>query len=163
VTGSVFIFVIDLDIYAITRIKNLIHNFDFTDWTSIRQIDGSASFRILPFYYYIITADLSSIHFYLGSGAGTSNVSLSPYLFPHTLEIVSFQGGFLPAFLIDYGFLGFLFFISVFFHETRSLFSFGTIVMFIILLNANFNTQLFWIIFTFMYLDNKISIHENFD
>lgn len=150
------IFFVDFDVYGISRIKNIITNFNLFDWTFIRDVDYSASFRVLPFYYYVKSIDFTSIHFYFGYGAGASETFLSKDLFPHATEIVSFQGGFLPGFLIDYGIAGFSIFLLSFFKETRVLFSFGLIVMLFTMTNANLNTQLFWVVFTFLYLETKI-------
>jgi len=150
------IFFVDFDVYGISRIKNIITNFNLFDWTFIRDVDYSASFRVLPFYYYLKSIDFTSIHFYFGYGAGVSETFLSKDLFPHATEIVSFQGGFLPGFLIDYGIAGFLIFALSFFKETKVLFSFGLIVMLFTMTNANLNTQLFWVVFTFLYLEKRI-------
>jgi hypothetical protein len=147
---------VDIDINALNRIKGILTNFNFSDWTSIKSIDYSASFRVLPFYYFIKTSDLTSINFYLGYGAGTSDTILNPYLFPNATEAVIFHGGFLPGFLIDYGFLGFIVFAVAFLKETQALFSFGIIIMLFTLTNANFNTQLFWLVITFLYMERKI-------
>jgi hypothetical protein len=155
------ILVIDLDIHGVNRLKNLVLHFEIGDWSSIKEIDYNASFRIMPFYFYLKTIDFGSVFFYLGNGTGISDVYLSGYLFPHAKEDVMFQGGFLPGFLIDYGLVGFLLVIMVFIKKTKSLFSFGTLTMVLCLVNANFNTQLFWTIFTFLTLQAKILKREN--
>jgi hypothetical protein len=147
---------VDFDIYGITRLKNIIRQFDFTNWESVRKIDYSASFRILPTYFYAKTADSQSIHFYLGHGAGVSDKLLNRFLFPHAPDAGEFHGGFFPGYLIDYGIIGFIIFILVFFKETKDIFSFGTIVLLISFTNANFNTQLIWLIVTFLYLNQKL-------
>jgi hypothetical protein len=152
----IVLFTAEVEVYSLARVKNILMNFKFNDWTSLRAIDYSASFRILPFYYYLKTADLASPEFYLGYGAGSSDTFLSTYLFPHSTDEVVFQGGFLPAFLIDYGILGFILFAAILIFEIRALRLFGLILIFFTLTNANFNTQLFWFVFTMLCMERKL-------
>lgn len=152
----------DLNLFALVRIRNIIKMFDFSDWTSLKSIDYSASFRVLPFYYYLKSVNLFDLNFYLGHGAAVSDKILNVFLFPHIHDdSFSFQGGFLPGFLIDYGLIGFLLIFYAFIKETKSMFSFGAISMLFVLVNANFNTQLFWIVFTFLTLENKVNKNED--
>jgi len=159
---SLTLFVVDIDIYAVERIKNIVTQFDFSDWTSIASIDRSASFRILPFYFYATSIDIFSHQFYLGAGAAVSDRFLNASLFPHITDgNISFQVGLLPGYLIDYGIFGFILILISYLYETKSLFTFGGVVMLMVVLNANLNTQLFWITFTFLTLNNRLQQKEN--
>jgi|GEM_PF-2168945 len=112
----------------------------------IRSIDYSASFRILPMYYYLRDISLLDYHFYLGYGAGTSSAYLVPILFK-TAEIDTYEGGFLPQFLYDYGILlGVCFALFLKREVLRRVISFELLVVLLMLTNANFNTQLFWFV-----------------
>ena len=154
---SIAIFMVDVDIYAIKRIKNIVTQFDFSDWTSIVGIDHSASFRIMPFYFYATSMDIFSLEFYLGAGVAASDHFLNVYLFPNIADSdIYFQAGLLPGFLIAYGVFGFILIFISYLYETKSLFSFGSVVMLMVIINANLNTQLFWIAFTFLTLDNRL-------
>jgi hypothetical protein len=144
------------NINSIDRLVRIYEQFDFRDVTSIREIDYSASFRILPFYYYFEKIKLSDPHFYLGFGAGKSDTFLSDKLFPHLKEEVKFLGGFLPAYLIDYGIIGLLIF-GLFYHTyINTYLSFDFFLIISMLTNASFNTQLFWFVIIIIYLKRKI-------
>ncbi len=134
------------------RIKSLIYfisqnNFDVFE---LVKVEPSGAFRILPFILYIENFELSSLSNYLfGYGSGSSESFLNYELFKigyGTSEFEgSFQGGFLPSFLIDYGFiitLIFLYTIKTTFLLKNDIFQY--LILLAILLNVNINTQLFW-------------------
>jgi hypothetical protein len=147
---------------AVDRVMNIIERVDYSDPTTIRKIDYSASFRILPVFYYYESVNLLDPHFYMGYGAGKSDTFLSYKLFPHLKEDIKFMGGFLPAYLIDYGLMGFILF-SLFFHAyVRSYLSFDFILILLMLTNANFNTQLFWFVIVMVHLKRLVKRKEYF-
>lgn len=132
---------------AAERVFNLITNVDFANLESIASVDYSASFRVLPSYFYIVNFDFFDYHSYLGFGAGQSENFLIPLLFNVPME--SFQGGFLPQFIYDYGLLfGIIFLIFLKLEVLPKIVSFESFVIFLMLTNANFNTQLFWFTIT---------------
>jgi hypothetical protein len=143
--GVVVLVVVFLKTNAVERVSTLFSKIDFNNIKSIRDIDYSASFRILPFIYYVDGIHLLDPHFYFGYGAGTSSDFLIPLLFDTPVD--RFDGGFLPQFLYDYGIL-FIIVLALFFKEDilKSFFSFEMIVIVIMMTNTNFNTQLFWIV-----------------
>lgn len=129
---------------AIERVSAIVYKLDPSNIFSLKDIDYSASFRILPVFHYLNHIDLLDFHFYLGYGAGTSSNFLIPLLFGSPVK--SYEGGFLPQFLYDYGIL-ILVFLALFLRENaiRGYFSYESIVILLMMTNANFNTQLFWI------------------
>lgn len=129
---------------AAERVFNLITQVDLTSIQSIKSIDYSASFRILPTFYYIKYFDITNYHYLLGFGAGESEKFLIKLLFDVPVE--SFQGGFFPQFLYDYGLVfGLLFIVFLRLEVLDKTVSFQTVVILLMLTNANFNTQLFWL------------------
>ena len=132
---------------AAERVFNLVTNVDFSNLESMASVDYSASFRVLPSYFYIINFDFFDYHSYLGFGAGQSEDFLIPLLFNVPMD--TFQGGFLPQFIYDYGLLfGIIFFIFLKLEVLPKIVSFETFVICLMLTNANFNTQLFWFAIT---------------
>jgi hypothetical protein len=132
---------------ALTRVVNIISKLKPNELPTITKIDASAAFRVMPTYYYVRDIDLTDVHFYFGHGAGQSSAFLVPYLFKVNVE--TYEGGFLPQFLYDYGILfGVIFFLFIKREVLFKTFSFETFVILLMLTNANFNTQLFWLLIT---------------
>ena len=72
---------------------------------------------------------------------------LIPFLFK--VRVSEFEGGFLPQFLYDYGFIfGLAFFIFIRREVLTKWLSFELFLVLILLTNANFNTQVFWFVIT---------------
>jgi hypothetical protein len=129
------------------RIINIFTSVDLNDIEKLRTIDTSASYRILPFYYYAINIDLMDYHFYFGHGAGMGSQFLIPFLF--NVPVSEFEGGFLPQFLYDYGCIFVLAFLIFIRREVLTKwFSFEAFVILTLVTNANFNTQVFWFVIT---------------
>lgn len=132
---------------AAVRLVEFLTQIDPGNITGIRHVDYSASFRILPTYFYIRQIDLASIHFYFGHGAGQGSGFLIPLLFQYPID--SYEGGFFPQFLYDYGIVFFVFFIVFLSWDVFSkVLSFELFLIILLLTNANFNTQLFWFVIT---------------
>jgi hypothetical protein len=140
------------NLFATTRIGAILFNFNLADpEDSFLASDLSAAFRFVPNILYLRQIDLFSIDFWIGNGYGYSGNLVASYLPGIELED-KFAGGVLPSLLYDYGMLTFLAF---------GWFSFcicaaGNRMFFAVLwvavcLNANFNTQLLWILLTFSY------------
>jgi hypothetical protein len=132
---------------AVARVTNILANFRLDQFEEIKHIDHSASFRILPTYYYVKSIDLMDLHFLFGHGAGQSSKFLIPFLFDVIVD--DYEGGFMPQFIFDYGIIFFAVFLYFLKKEVLTSFiSFETAVLLMLLTNANFNTQLFWIVIT---------------
>lgn len=143
----IFFTAVFLELPAVERFTHLIKNFDIGNIESIREADLSASFRVLPFYYYAVNINPLNHHFYFGYGAGTSGAFLVPFLFKVPVE--NYQGGFLPQFIYDYGIIFFIIFAIFLVRESViRIISFPSLVLLLMMTNANFNTQLFWFIIT---------------
>jgi hypothetical protein len=129
---------------AIERVSAIVTKLDLSNIFSMQAIDYSASFRVLPIFHYLRDIDLLDPHFYLGHGAGTSGSFLIPLIFGS--PVASYEGGFLPQFLYDYGIL-LLVLLILFLRENvgKKLLAFEIAVILLMMTNANFNTQLFWI------------------
>jgi hypothetical protein len=141
----VVVIVTSLQTSAIDRVSAIIANLDISNIFSLQKIDYSASFRIVPIFHYINDIDLLDPHFYFGHGPGTSSSFLIPLLFGS--PVASYEGGFLPQFVYDYGILIFVFlFLFIKENVVSGFLSFEMAVIVLMMTNANFNTQLFWFV-----------------
>lgn len=135
-----------------TRIITIVEFIYYNDFDvlEIVKVEPSGAFRIVPLIIYIENFELSLLSNYLfGYGSGSSESFLNYELFKigyGTSEYDgSFQGGFLPSFLIDYGLIItglFLYTIKTTFLLKNDIFQY--LILLAILLNVNINTQLFW-------------------
>ena len=132
---------------ALNRVLNIISNLEPGRIEDLATIDHSASFRVLPTYHYIRNIDIRDLHFYFGYGAGQSSEFLIPFLF--NVKVDHYEGGFLPQFIYDYGIIfGLAFALFLMRESITKLVSFETFVFVLMITNANFNTQLFWVVIT---------------
>ncbi len=141
-----FIFLFKLDIRAIDRVVAIIKNIDITNLHSLATIDFTAYFRVAPVLYYLGTISLTDIHFYIGHGSSASRYLVVPETY--LAYQGEFLGGFLPSFFYDYGIIGagsVLLFIKRIISKTILI---PMAIFGLLLFNANFNTQLFWVAVT---------------
>lgn len=130
-----------------------IFSFDTENW---QNIDGSSYMRFGPTFHFLKSMELFNLHTWIGHGAATSTkffaIFLKDILFSGNAEM-ALQLGFIPAFLYDYGLLPFLVFLLFSWYICRGPYSRQARgVVFLMLLNANINTQLFWFVLTCIYL-----------
>lgn len=153
------LFLIPLILYPIimnmeseNRLIVLIQELDFQNFAdSFISTDLSGAFRVIPNYFYIEQADVTSINFFLGHGIDYATNYISR-LMPGLEEDFNFPGGALPFMLFDYGlatFFAFSLFLGkdILAGKTTVFWLFGIFVM----VNANFNTQLMWIFISLFY------------
>ena len=112
----------------------------------LREEDPSAFARIGPSYI-LFCGDQSEEHnFYLGAGAGAAGEFI-PKLMAGVLideDDNELDTGIIPAFIFDYGWIGFAFLVLFLINSFYNL-PFPFWLSFLIILpNANINTQLFW-------------------
>jgi hypothetical protein len=104
--------------------------------------------------------DLLDFHFYLGHGAGASIDFLIPLLF--NVPVKTYEGGFLPQFLYDYGILIIpVLFIFLKREIAIRIFSLEFIILILMMTNANFNTQLFWLTIISFSLNKYYTVSSN--
>ena len=106
--------------------------------------------------HYIEMADWTDLHFLLGHGAGTSRFFVVPEIYGGYTG-GEFLGGFMPGFFYDYGVIGGVMVLLFAFRQVPSFFSFPAAVIGLMLLNANFNTQLFWLLILFFSINKHFS------
>lgn len=145
ITGMTFVYINDYDVRTINRVLNVIENFEFSNPHSLFAIDFTAYFRVAPVLHYFETADMTNPHFLFGNGAGTSRFFIVPEIYGGYTN-GEFMGGFMPGYFFDFGLVGGLMVILFTFRQVPSWFSFPTAVLALMMLNANFNTQLFWLL-----------------
>lgn len=128
---------------ALMRLQSILKGFDVHNIAALASIDHSGSIRILPFYYYIVNFNYLDFHTYLGYGMDYAQTYLGR-LIPGIPEGAAF-GGVLPLFPFDFGIIGFWLFWKILakFSYTR-FFSVEVLMLCMVMVNATFNTQLFW-------------------
>ncbi len=142
---SAILMVNEVDIKALNRVVNLIQKIDLSDPHGLYAIDFTAYYRVAPMLHYVTSADFTDFNFLFGHGPGASRLYVVPEIYGGYIG-GEFLGGFLPAFLFDYGFIGGILIFWFLLRQVPSFFSFPTAVIGLMLLNANLNTQLFWLI-----------------
>lgn len=150
----------DVNYVPVQRVLNVIDRFDLSNPISLFQADFNTYFRIVPIFYYFETASVNDWQFYLGHGASTSKEFIVPAIFTAYLD-GEYLGGFLPAFLYDYGIVGAFLVITFIARLLPGIISISTVIVILLLTNANFNTQLFWFIIFCLTL-NKHFLQQNY-
>lgn len=124
-------------------------------------IEPSGAFRIVPTIIYFESLNFQNILYtFFGYGAGTSEVffndSLLLYGYGYTPD-GKFQGGFIPAFLVDYGIIVFILLMYYYIKLTfiKSWY-FQFLLILFLLLNLNINNQLFWFTFYIFYINKQL-------
>ena len=120
---------------------------------NLNLIDSSAYARIGPLAFYLQGIEMFSYQTYFGFGASTSEVIFSNLIYPESWNArMVFKPPFLPGFLYDYGIFGVLLVFYLIWNLVKNQSFFFKIIFIIIMLNSNFNTQLFWFAFTLVSL-----------
>jgi hypothetical protein len=150
---------------SIDRLRDVVFlllsfNGDFVN--NLNLIDSSAYARIGPLAAYIQGIDVFSYQTYFGFGASTSEAIFSNLIYPETWnKHLVFKPPFLPGFLYDYGVFGVLLVLYLIWKTIKAQNFFFKITFIIILLNSNFNTQLFWFAFTLVSLKTLYNTQPN--
>jgi len=140
-----------LDVQAIDRVLAIFQKLDIRNLHSLAEVDFTAYFRLAPVLHYLKTIDLTDFHFYFGNGASASRNLIIPETY--LAYQGEFLGGFLPSFFYDFGIIGaalVLTFIGRLLPKSKSV---PLLIVVLMLFNANFNTQLFWLLLTFLSLN----------
>jgi hypothetical protein len=124
----------------------------------LSEEDGSAAFRILPTYLYLMESDISSIRFWIGYGATSSGIFFSQMFGFEEIHNL----GFFPAFLYSFGILGCGFFLFFIFSTIKKLPFIFKLFLLISLTNCNVSTQMFWFIIIEMFWISKIQTQQQF-
>jgi hypothetical protein len=139
----VLISLLGYNFVAINRVVAIVQKIDLTNLHSLREIDFNSYFRLAPFLFFFETSSLTDLSLYLGHGASASRDFIVPQIYG-AYQGGEFLGGFLPAFLYDYGIIGMVMVLAFILYLVPEFFSIPTAIMILLLFNANFNTQLFW-------------------
>ncbi|MBX2875005.1 MAG: hypothetical protein KTR30_22970 [Saprospiraceae bacterium] len=112
----------------------------------LQEVDGSAFARIGPTYLLLTAGEDSNINYWTGQGAGAAGVFLADFMAGIIVDddTEKIDTGIIPAFFFDYGIIGFIllliFLINCFWHLGLPYW----LMFFLVLPNANINTQLLW-------------------
>lgn len=113
----------------------------------LQEKDASAFGRIGPTFMLIAESENLKFNVYTGAGAGAAGIFLLEMLSGVLIDdgdAESLDVGIIPAFVIDYGFIGFiLLWIFLFFVMYNLPIPFWLCII-LIMFNANINTQLLW-------------------
>lgn len=143
---------------SLDRISSIIQLLftDFDDFIiNLNLLDSSAYARIGPPIIYLKQINLLDYHFYFGHGAATAEIYFSKIIYPESWNShMVFKPPFLPGFLYDYGLFGVGLVLSFLWKLIKSKSVFYKILVAIILINANLNTQLFWFVVIIIALSN---------
>lgn len=130
----------------------------------LRESDSSLSMRVVPAQEYFQNLSLLDWRTWVGHGPATSTVHYSDeyaYFAFKEAESRLVRLGFLPAFLYDFGLIGagiVVWFIRR--HILRGTRKLELAIVFLMLFNANFNTQVFWYAMVLLSYIGRIGIGE---
>ena len=146
--------------HALTRAITFITSLFTMDTELIIEADHSASLRILPAYFYIISMDIFDVQFWIGKGID-SNISVFQPIIPG-VEEGNGVGGLFPSHFINYGALsGVFLLITILRFTTIRILSFETIFLGTVFLTSSLNTQTTWITITLFSTTNYFKKMEN--
>lgn len=152
------IFIKSSNIVAVERVSKVTQGILTFDEDKIFAADASGAFRVVPSILYIKKFNAFDVDLWLGKGIDYTR-KLMPNLMP-ALDENDFSVGLFPAFIWDSGIISTILLIYIvlkFSINKKSPIDF--ILWFVIILDAPFNTQLFWITLILMttnkFLQNK--------
>jgi len=131
---------------ADSRVLQIASGIAALDLDTWMLVDGSSFMRVGPLFHYMMTADPTSLGFWLGHGAASSTQFFGDAFGGLAgKDVDSIQPGFLPAFLYDWGLLTGLAVLRLGFLACRGPYALqGRLAFVLMLFNANLNTLLFW-------------------
>ncbi|WP_243324074.1 hypothetical protein [Geothrix sp. SG200] len=130
---------------ALGRLFTIFKMLDLHNITELAQIDHSGSMRVLPLYYYLVNFNFRDFHSYIGYGLDYSQDYIRA-LIPGIPDGTAF-GGLIPSFPFDFGIIGFgLLWKVISKFALMKWLSIEAIIIFLVMLNATFNTQMFWFV-----------------
>lgn len=114
--------------------------------TRLQEKDGSAFARIGPTYILFNSPDRDDINLVIGKGAGRAGSFFANFLQGILVDegTEKLDMGIIPAFIFDYGMIGFFFFCLVLMNALWGLPLPFWLTFLVVLPNANINTQLLW-------------------
>ena len=114
--------------------------------TRLQEKDGSAFARIGPTYILFNSPDRDDINLVIGKGAGMAGEFFANFLQGILVDegAEKLDMGIIPAFIFDYGMIGFFFFCVVLMNALWGLPLPFWLTFLVVLPNANINTQLLW-------------------
>lgn len=160
VSFMVIITVTSIDLTAVQRLTKIGQAILSFDESNIFNADQSGAFRIVPSILYLKQINLASPDFWLGAGIDYTR-STMPTIMP-ALNENGFNVGLFPAFIWDFGFIAtiLLIWFVLKFAITKK-YPIDFLIWFIIVLDAPFNTQLFWITLILMSTNKFLQQNNN--
>lgn len=137
-----------------SRFSSIFQHLLRLDLVALAATDNSAYMRFGPIFEMLQQVSLGDVEFWVGHGAGTAETFFGR-LFGHLAgyDVYTMNLGFFPAFVFDYGALAAFAIVVYMFLIGRGAFSLqARVLMFVSMLNCNFNTNLFWIMISIFFL-----------
>ncbi|RMF26188.1 MAG: hypothetical protein D6765_09280 [Bacteroidetes bacterium] len=112
----------------------------------LQEADGSAFARIGPTYLLLTSDDSENLNLMMGAGAGAAGEFMAEFLAGIAVDegTEKLDAGIIPAFIFDYGLIGFVLLWIFLINCFSGLPAPFWIMFFLIMPNANVNTQLLW-------------------
>lgn len=132
-----------VDVERISRLVLLLSAIPSMDVASVTAADHSGAIRILPIIIFISQADISDTMFWFGGGYESIGLLLRGTLLGVDKDVV--MAGFVPAYMIVTGVLGFALFFWAFIARFLNASTFSYFMLWIpLMIVTAWNTQLFW-------------------
>ncbi len=163
--GTILFFFTSIGGKSVDRLREivfLLFSFNGNFLEKLNLLDSSVYARIGPLIVYLQGVDIFNFHTYFGYGASTSEAFFSKLIYPEVWNThMVFKPPFFPGFLYDYGLFGVLAIFYLIWSIVKHERFFLKIVCIIIMLNSNFNTQLFWFVVTLITLKGIFGVSKN--
>lgn len=131
---------------------------DIDGIASLHVIDSSLFLRTAPAIEYVQSANVTSPDFWVGHGAMTSTSKYTEMFAGWIGEDDSFMASFLPGFFYDFGLIGGMLVILLILRRAgQRVFSLANLVLFAVVFNASFNTQLFWFVIAIFVITKRLA------
>jgi len=162
VLSMITIIVTSIDLSPVQRLTKIGQAILSFDENNIFNADQSGAFRVVPSILYLKQINLVSPDFWFGAGIDYTR-STMPTIMP-ALNENGFNVGLFPAFIWDFGFIAtiLLIWFVLKFAITKK-YPIDFLIWFIIVLDAPFNTQLFWITLILMSTNKFLQRNNNTD
>jgi len=152
----------NLQLVVLERITKVGQALLTLDAPTIFESDQSGAFRIVPTFIYLNQINIFNLDFWLGSGVDFTR-STMPTLMP-ALDENNFNVGLFPAFIWDFGFINTLLLIYLVLRfAIKKNHILDLCIWLLVVLDAPFNTQLFWISLILMTTNKFFSNQHPFE
>lgn len=151
-----------LDFIPLGRILKIATAFFTLNVDTVMEADASGGLRLAPTMLYLEKIDLATVNAWIGYGIDSTSIFLQENFaaFPKDSRGMI---GFFPAYMRDYGLIPmFMLFAYMYRYIVALPKLYNSLIIFIVLLDAPFNTQMFWLMMLLMYTNFYIKQKYSF-